>query len=452
MNQRFKFGFIAAIIQVFFVLSLLILPSTILAKPGGAPIVIGYVGNVASPGTKPCMDIQKMAIEEINAGGGILGRPVKFVVMDGKGSVSLSVEAARKLIMEDKATFVSVEGRTEICLAVQDTSATLLKEYPHILMFNGAAGSEVTARIIDNAPKFDHTFRDWQPEAAYWAHIKYYFSTYFPKVLKAKKLAILWEDLAWTAEFRKGIPGMNLPPWEQMAKECGMEVVFSKAVKPRGTMYLPILQMIAQVKPDLILYESSWFTDTESFVKQWSDSSAKDIPVYLDGGVAMTADFWKMTGGKALGVTTPFTDLDMLPLTPRTIPLVKKAKILNIPMQLHVHLAYADIYHFKAAVEKARGTSDLKNLIKSMEDVETVWSLGKMKYETHKIKPFYHSIIWVNPKEPYKTYPGRIILMQAQFQKNGKMAFISASTDEDATASKKFFDPNNYKTPAQLRK
>ena len=28
-------------------------------RPPGKPIVIGYVGNVASPGTKPCMDIQK---------------------------------------------------------------------------------------------------------------------------------------------------------------------------------------------------------------------------------------------------------------------------------------------------------------------------------------------------------------------------------------------------------
>ena len=81
-----------------------------------------------------------------------------------KGISSLSVEAARKLIIEDKAKFVSVEGRTEICLAVQETSGTLFKEYPHILQFNGPAGSELTARIVDQAPKYDHCFRDWQPK------------------------------------------------------------------------------------------------------------------------------------------------------------------------------------------------------------------------------------------------------------------------------------------------
>jgi len=452
MGKKPKIGFVVAAVITSAVFVFLCVPSMTFAQPKGEPIVFGYVGNVSSPGTKPCMDIQKMAVEEINAAGGILGRSVKYVVMDGKGDTSLSVEAARKLIIEDKASFVSVEGRTEICLAVQEASGMLFKEYPHILQFNGPAGSELTARIVDQAPKYDHCFRDWQPEAAYWAHIKYYFTTYFQKTLKAKKLAILWEDLAWTSEFRKGIPSMNLPPWEQLAKECGLEVVYSKAVKPRGTMYFPILQQIADTKADLIFYMSSWFTDSESFAKQWADSSAKNIPVCFDGGVAMTADFWRMTGGKALGVMSIFTDLDMLPITPKTIPLVKKAKSRGIPMQLHVHLAYADIYHFKAAIEKAKGTAVIKDLIKGMEDAETVYSMGKMKYQTQKIKPFYHSTMRVDPKDPYKTYPGRFLLLHAQFQKDGKIAFISASSAEDEKAMQKFYNPQNYRTPAELRK
>lgn len=426
------------------------MPSSSYAQKG-LPIVIGYIGSVASPGTRPCMDIQKMAVEEINAAGGINGRPVKYVVMDNKGDTSLSVEALRKLVIEDKAKFVSVEGRTEICLAVQEASGMMFKEYPHILVFNGPAGSELTSRILNEAPKYDHCFRDWQPEAAYWAHIRYYFTKYFQQTLKAKKLAILWEDLAWTTEFRKGISNPKLPPWEQLARECGLDVVYSKAVKPRGTMYLPILQQVAESKADLIFYMSSWFTDSESFAKQWSDSAAKNIPVCFDGGVAMTKDFWRMTGGKALGVMSIFTDLD-IPLTPMTIPLVKKANARKIPMQLHVHLAYADIYHIKAAVEKAKGDSNIKNLIKGMEDVETVYSLGKMKYQTEKIKPFYHSTMRVNPRDPYKTYPGHFLLLHAQFQENGKIVYISASDTEDEKAMQKFVNPAAYKTPAELRK
>jgi ABC-type branched-subunit amino acid transport system substrate-binding protein len=418
----------------------------------GEPIVIGYVGTVASPGTKPCMDIQKMAVEEINAAGGINGRPIKYIIMDNKGDTSLSVEALRKLVIEDKAKLVSVEGRSEICLAVQEASGVLFKEYPHILLFNGPMASELTARIIDEPGKYDHCFRGWDPEPAHYAHMKYYFTYLYPKVFKAKRLAILWEDLSWTTEWRKGIDYIKLPTWEKMAKECGLELVYSKAVKPRGTMYFPILQQIADAKADVIFYCSSWFTDTESFTKQWVDSAAKDIAVHLYGGVSQTQDFWGMTGGKGLGVVTGYTDLDSTPITPQTVPLVKKAKQRGIPMQQHVHIAYADIYHFKDAVEYAKGTDNIKMLIKGMEEVTTPYSLGKMKYQTQRIKPFFHSLMRVYPNDPYKTYPGQFFQPMGQFQKDGKVVIISESCAENEKILKKFLHPELYKTATELRK
>jgi len=442
-----------AIVPVLLLMAIAIGASSVaMAQPKGEPFVIGYIGQVASPGTRPCMDIQKMAVEEINATGGILGRPVKYVVMDNKGDTSLSVEAFRKLVIEDKAKFVSVEGRSEICLAVQEASGMLAKEYPHILIFNGPMGAELTARILDQAPKYDHCFRDWDPEPAHYAQTKYFFCKTMPEYQKVKKIAFLWEDLAWTTEWRKGISYVNLPTWEKMAKECGMEVVYSKAVKPRGTMYLPILQEIKQSNADIIFYISSWFTDTESFAKQWADSAARDIQVNLYGGVAQTRDYWRMTGGKGLGVVSSFTDLDDIPLNDKTIPLVKKAQARKIPMQIHVHIAYADIYHFKAAIERAKGTDDIRKLIKAMEDVETVYSLGKMKYETQKIKPFYHSRMRVDPKDPYKTYPGYYYQLIVQFQQGGKIAYLHESCVENEKAVAKWVNPKLYKKPAELRK
>jgi len=443
-------GFIVSVVVV--AVMAISLPAVSFSEPQGEPIVIGYVGNVASPGTKPCMDIQKMAVDEINAAGGILGRPVKYIVQDGKGDTSLSVEAFRKLIIEDKATFVSVEGRSEICLAIQEASGVLFKEYPHILIFNGPMGSELTARIIDQAPKYDHCFRDYDPEPAHYAPMKYYFTYLYPKVMKAKRLAILWEDLAWTTEWRKGIDYINLPTWEKMAKDSGIEVVYSKAVKPRGTLYFPILQQIAEAKADVIFYCSSWFTDTESFTKQWADSAAKDIAVHLYGGVSQTHDFWRMTGGKALGVISSYYDLDTIALTPYTIPLVKKAHDRNIPMQQHVHYAYADILHMKNAIEYAKETDNIKMLIKGMEEVTTPYSLGKMKYQTQKVKPFYHSTMHVEPNNPYKSYPGYAFWAIFQYQENGKMVFLSESCPENVKAMQKYINPKAYKTPAQLRK
>ena len=450
MKKGVSVGGVIVSVVVIAVMAIL-LPSVSFSQPKGEPIVIGYVGQVASPGTKPCMDIQKMAVDEINAAGGILGRPVKYIVQDGKGDTSLSVEAARKLIIEDKASFVSVEGRSEISLAVQENSGNLFKEYPHILVFNGPMGSELTARIIDEAPKYDFCFRDWDPEPGHYAQTKYIMETW-KKTMGVKKIAFLWEDLSWTNEWRKGVDYMKLPTWEKLAKEVGLEVVYSKGVKPRGTLYYPILQEIAQKKADMIWFISSWFTDTDAFAKQWADSAAKDIYVSFYGGVAQTRRFWSMTGGKALGTMSSFTDLDGMAVTPKTIPLMEKAAKMNIPMQIHVHIAYADIYHFKAAIEAAGGTNNIKKLIKGMEDVTTEYSLGKMKYETKKVKPFYHSRMRVDPNNPYKSYPGYYYQLLVQFQENGKIVFLNESCPENEKAMKRFINPKGFKSPAQLRK
>lgn len=159
-----------------------------------------------------------------------------------------------------------------------------------------------------------------------------------------------------------------------------------------------------------------------------------------------------MTGGKAMGIISSFTDLDDIPLTDKTIPLVKKGHARKIPMQIHVHIAYADIYHFKAAIEKAGGTGDIKKLIKAMEDVETTYSLGKVKYETQKIKPFFHSRKRVDPKDPYKTYPGYFYQLIVQYQEGGKVAFLHESCPENEKYVSKWVDPKRYKKPAELRK
>ncbi|MCK9273486.1 MAG: ABC transporter substrate-binding protein [Syntrophales bacterium] len=424
------------------------------APPTGEPIVIGYVGMILSPGTRPCMDIQKIAVEEINQAGGILGRPVKYIVADNKGDTSLTVEGARRLLIEDKAKFISVEGRTEICLAAQENSAAMFKNYPHILIFNGPMGAELTSRVLDEYDKYKFCFRDWDPEPAHYPQMNYFWGTTWPQMFpNLKRMAFLWEDLAWTTQWREGIDYLNMPPWEELLeKKHGIDVVYSKAVKPRGTMYMPLLQQIAMKKAQVILYISSWFTDTESFTKQWAESAARDIPVNLYGGVAQTSDFWAMTGGKALGVISSFTECE-LPLTEKTIPFVQMAKKKNIPTQIHVHLAYADIYFFKKVIENAGGIDDIDKLINAMETSETTYSLGKMAYETKKMKPYFHSKVRIDLSDPMtKTIPGAFYQPIAQFQNNGKIQYLGASCVENEPKFKGVGSTADYVYPAELRK
>ncbi|MBW2672884.1 MAG: ABC transporter substrate-binding protein [Deltaproteobacteria bacterium] len=452
MVRKFRFSlFVVAALA----LTLCFASTGMSAAPSGEPIVIGYAGMVLSPGTRPCMAIQKLAVQEINEAGGVLGRPLKYVIADNKGATSLTVEGTRRLLLEEKAKFIFVEGRTEICLAAQESAASMFTDYPHIMVFNGTMGRELTDRVVDEYEKYKFCFRDFDPEISQFAQMKYFVGTNWAKMMPGiKKIAILWEDLEWDKPYREGYPSLGIPAWEDIMKQYGLEIVYSKSVKPRGTMYLPLLQQIAGKKADYILYVSSWFTDTESFAKQWADSAARDIPMQLYGGVSMTHDYWKLTGGKCLGAVSSFYE-PMLPLTEKTIPFVKLAKAHNIPAQLHVHLAYADIYFIKKAIETAGGVDDIDKLIKAMETTETTYSLGTMAYEQKRVKPFFHSKVRVDPADPLnKTYPGKFLQVMAQFQNDGKIVYLGGSCKENEGLTEKigWGKPGNYVYPAELRK
>jgi branched-chain amino acid transport system substrate-binding protein len=76
---------------------------------GGAPVKIGMLdprtGTYAANGGDEIRGA-KMATDQINAAGGILGRPLQLVVEDSQGLPGPSVAKAQKLVSQDKVDFL----------------------------------------------------------------------------------------------------------------------------------------------------------------------------------------------------------------------------------------------------------------------------------------------------------------------------------------------------------
>lgn len=419
------------------------------AKPPAEkkPIVIGYVGNMASPGTKPDIQVIQMAVDEINAAGGVLGRPLQLAVEDGKGETGLSVDAATRLVMDRKVFAYFVEGRSEINFATIEASAPLQKDYPHIYICDGAMSEDITNVCIDKG--YEWVFRAWDPEPTHYCWIGEQF-TFWRDVIGARKVALLWEDLAWTKLWRTGDPARNLPTWADLAKKYGLEVVYNKPLKARYGNYLPIFEEASRAGAQLIFYCSSWFTDTEVFAKQWVESPAKDIPLALYGGIHQNSKaYWAVTGGTALGVTGVIGDYKY-PFTKVTVPFVEKCEANNIAIQWQPHFSYATVYHLKKAIEKAGGTDDINRVIKAMTEVETEFGLGVLKFESQRIKPFYHSRVMADPKDPFKAIPGMFAYVIGQYQLNGE--WVPLWQPSWSVGYPKLHQPTKYKSPAELRK
>ena len=409
------------------------------------PIVLGYVGNIASPGTKPCMEIQKMAVEEINAAGGILGRPVKYIIEDNKSDTSLTVTGATRMIMSHRALVFWVEGRSEINLANRANSAKLFPEYPHIVICNGAVAPGITQGILNEYEKYKFMFRDVD-----WACVPWYYKhpwDIMKNIIGAKKIAMLWEDLMWTKPYREGGILKGLPSQKEFVeKHWGLKVVYDKPIKYRVGMYLPILESIKQAGADAIYYMTSWFSDDEVFVKQWSQSSAQDLPIVTGAGSVAFHNFDAMASGKSAGAIGWCFDSE-LPITPMTIPFVKKAKQRNIPLDLNAHDAYNGVYLVKKAIEKAGTADDVNAIIKALEEVEIEGTLWNFSFRAPKEDIWFHGFTMsdINNFPPLEMRPG-VNFPWAQWQKGGKREVIYNS------AKVPWADAKKYKSPAELRR
>jgi branched-chain amino acid transport system substrate-binding protein len=80
-------------------------PAQPTAAPAAGPIKIGAIYNLTgaqAPLDVPSANGARLAIKEINAAGGVLGRPVELLLYDGKTAAATIGNAATQLTESDK--------------------------------------------------------------------------------------------------------------------------------------------------------------------------------------------------------------------------------------------------------------------------------------------------------------------------------------------------------------
>ena len=95
------------------------------AVPAAAqgPIRIGEINSfsgIGAPFTGPYRSAVEMAVEEVNAKGGVLGRKVEVVFRDDKGQPAEAVKHAQELVASEKVALISGTFLSNVGLAVSD--------------------------------------------------------------------------------------------------------------------------------------------------------------------------------------------------------------------------------------------------------------------------------------------------------------------------------------------
>jgi branched-chain amino acid transport system substrate-binding protein len=78
--------------------------------PAGTAIKIGFLAGVTgdyAPWTGPALEAVRIAEQEVNDEGGVLGRPIRLVVADNKSTVEGAVSGFRKLVDVDQVDVIS---------------------------------------------------------------------------------------------------------------------------------------------------------------------------------------------------------------------------------------------------------------------------------------------------------------------------------------------------------
>ena len=90
------------------------------------PIKVGWVGPLSPPGGYADGTLMKqgaqMAVEEINAKGGVLGRPIELIFADTRGMAEEGTAAAERLISKEKVIAICGEFHSSPFLAEMEVA------------------------------------------------------------------------------------------------------------------------------------------------------------------------------------------------------------------------------------------------------------------------------------------------------------------------------------------
>jgi len=360
------------------------------ANAQGKPIVIGAPLATAFLYGWDAERAIKLAVEEINAAGGVkVGnekRPFKVEVIDTRDlepgvPTSDALLVVEKLILEKNADFI-VGGpvRSEAALAAMD----LLSKYKKVsILTTGVLTPAYHKRVEAEYEKFKYCFRI-SGEVA-WMVV----GEFIPCLMEIKakhnlnRLFIMIQDVAHARA------GGDLV--EKMSKEKGWEVL-GKEVYPTGTTDYSVGLLKAKKENAQVILIWMDMPEVSILLKQWYDMKVPALPYGTIISAAEEPGFWKATEGKGEYAMASVVNAGNAPskATPWTMKFVeayqKKWKV--EPEGYGTSSSYMAVYTLKDAIERA-GTLNSDAIVAALEKTDLMGVYGRIKFnpKNHQVIP-----------------------------------------------------------------
>lgn len=337
------------------------------------PIRIGVPTAMQLQVGRDTQDAIRIAMDEINAKGGVLGRKLEMVVADETENPETGISAIKKLTADEKAD-VLIGGYT---------SGVTLAQLPHISSAKtiylgvGAASPAITAKVKQDYDKYKYVFRVGPINSAHQARqLVDFISGMLIGELGFKKIAIVGENAKWVQDL--------VPILKKGATEVGADVRMTEFFDASTSDFSPLLSKVKASGAQFLMVILS-HASSDTFAKQWYDAR---VPVPY-GGIdvkSMDGDFYERVGGKSISEIAANYAV-RAPLTSKTVPFFDEFKKRTGRVPVYTAFgAYDAVNAYAAAVERAK-SFDTEAVIKSLEKTSITGIAGTVEFdESHDVK------------------------------------------------------------------
>lgn len=316
-------------------------------------IRIGSLGPVQLSVGIGIHNAMRMAVEEINAAGGIHGKKIELFIGDTEGKPEPGISALKKLVLNDKVDVLIGSYSTGVCLALQP----YLAKYKVPFITTGAASKTLTDNVAKNYEKYKYFFRFMINSNRQEVLAVKFLKEFVHGKLGYTKFAILSENAKWLHEYT--------PQLKKDLEAAGLEVVFYEMFDTDVKDFSPTFASI-KAKGAQWIAELTSHAASVPLVKAWQDN--QPAPMGLVDVKSMDSKFWEMTDGKALGHIT-YNFLVRAPLTDKTIPMWDKyVKKFGTKPVYTTGFTY-DTAYMVAQVIGQKKSLKAEDIIKGLEDI-----------------------------------------------------------------------------------
>jgi len=341
---------------------------TLLAAPARAdstPIEIGISASLATIPGAAIANGAKLAVADINAQGGVNGRPLALVIEDNQASSTSAVASFQRMVSQDHVVAVVGVWISEIALAVEPW-ATRLHE-PFII--TGAASNALSAYVHADYAARKYTFHAYFPSAFLAQGVCDASHDLLVTGLHMKSAVIISEDAAWTKPLDAG--------YNACLPQAGLQVLKEIRFSPDTTDFTPIFQQAESLNPDVII--AGWAHVGVQPTVQWANQK---VPLVLAGinAQAGSSAFWKATNGATEGVITLNVAAPNVAITPLTEQFNEEyIKAYGITPAYSAYTTYDAIHMLAAAIANGNSTS-AGSIVSNLEKTDYVGTQGRLQF------------------------------------------------------------------------